>query len=83
MVPGIFLCGAVENMLGPVKCGSTLAMDQYKVYFSTRLTLVCFMELLLTEFLLFLFMFALMLVCFISELDFVPSALSKFFTFVK
>jgi hypothetical protein len=30
MVPGIFLCGPVENMLGPVKCGSKLALDQKK-----------------------------------------------------
>jgi hypothetical protein len=26
----IFLCGPVENMLGPVKCGSKLALDQKK-----------------------------------------------------
>lgn len=31
MVPCIFLCGPVENMLGPVKCGSKLALDQKKV----------------------------------------------------
>jgi hypothetical protein len=30
MVPCIFLCGPVENMLGPVKCGSKLALDQKK-----------------------------------------------------
>jgi hypothetical protein len=51
----ICLLVAVENMLGPVKCGSKLAMDQSTVYFSTRLTLVCFIELLLTEFLLCLY----------------------------
>jgi hypothetical protein len=27
MVPCIFLCGPVENMLGTVKCGSKLALD--------------------------------------------------------
>ena len=30
MVPCIFLCGPVENMLGPVKCGSKLALDHKK-----------------------------------------------------
>ena len=30
MVPCIFLCGPVENMLGPVKCGSKLALNQKK-----------------------------------------------------
>jgi hypothetical protein len=30
MVPGIFLGGPVEYMIGPVKCGSKLALDQKK-----------------------------------------------------
>jgi hypothetical protein len=30
MVSGIFLCGPVENMLGPVKCGGKLTLDQKK-----------------------------------------------------
>jgi hypothetical protein len=80
----------VEILLNPwwviIRCAAVCCfITKYiiAVYFCTRLTFVCFMELLLSEFLLLLFVLALMLVCFISDLDFVPSALSKFFTFVK
>jgi len=80
----------VEILLNPwwviIRCaavGCLITKYIIAVYFCTRLILVCFMELLLSEFMLFLFVLALMLVCFISDLDFVPSALSKFFTLVK
>jgi len=37
MVPGILLCGPVKRMLGPVKCGSKLVLDQYKLEFCLTL----------------------------------------------
>jgi hypothetical protein len=43
------------------------------VYLSPSLTLVCSMEFLFSEFLFFFSMLALVLVCFISDLDVLPS----------
>ena len=76
-------CLTLEELLqGCAAVGYVITKYIITVCLCPRLTLVCFMEFLLSEFLYF-YLFALMLVCFISDLGFVPTALSKFYTFMK